>query len=196
MPSSSILDPRRAAVGAIAALVFIAPTADAQQQPPGMRPPSVDTVPRPAAKPDDVASPDAIIKALYDVISGPAGQKRDWDRMRSLFVPHARLIPTQVRGTGAGAVVLSVDDYIERAGPGLERNGFFERELARKTESFGNIMHVFSTYDSKRTAADEKPFARGINSIQLLKDGNRWWVVSVFWDSEREGNPIPEKYLK
>jgi hypothetical protein len=161
------------------------------------RPPSVDTIPRPAANPSDVNSVDAILKALYDVISGPAGQKRDWDRMRSLFVPNARLMPTGPRqGGGAGAAVLSVDDYVNRAGPRLEAEGFFEREIHRTVEQYGNILHAFSTYESRRTAdLSEKPFARGINSIQLLKDGNRWWVVSIFWDSERPGNEIPSKYL-
>ena len=147
--------------------------------------------------PADVASVDAILKALYDVISGAAGQKRDWNRMRSLFVPHARLMPAVQRPTGgAGVAVLSVDDYVTRAGPGLETNGFFEREIHRTVEQYGNILHAFSTYESRRTAdLNEKPFARGINSIQLLKDGDRWWVVSIFWDSERAGNEIPAKYL-
>src|SRR5204863_6484908 len=87
----------------------------------------------PAARPADVKSMDAIIAALYDVISGPAGQKRDWDRMRSLFVPGARLIPSVASPNGgASARVLDVDGYIERAGATLERNGFFEREIARK----------------------------------------------------------------
>lgn len=161
------------------------------------RPPSTDSLPRPTANPADVASVDAILEALYDVISGPAGQKRDWNRMRSLFVPHARLMPAVQRPTGgAGVAVLSVDDYVTRAGPGLETNGFFEREIHRTVEQYGNILHAFSTYESRRTAdLNEKPFARGINSIQLLKDGDRWWVVSIFWDSEREGNQIPAKYL-
>jgi hypothetical protein len=150
----------------------------------------------PAANPADVASPDAIIAALYDVISGPAGQARNWNRMRSLFIPGARLIPTGLRpDSSVSHSVLTVEDYITRAGPGLERNGFFEREIGRTTETFGNVTHVFSAYDSKRTAQDEKPFSRGINSIQLLNDGKRWWVVTIFWDSERPNNPIPEKYL-
>lgn len=167
------------------------------QQPPAIRPPSIDTTARPAAQPADVSSVDAILKALYDVISGPAGQKRDWDRMRSLFVPNARLMPTGPRaGGGAVAAVLSVDDYVTRAGPRLEADGFFEREIHRTVEEYGNILHAFSTYESRRTAdLSEKPFARGINSIQLLKDGNRWWVVSIFWDSERPDNKIPSKYL-
>jgi hypothetical protein len=152
----------------------------------------------PAAKPADVASADAIITALYDVISGPAGQPRNWDRFRSLFIPGGRLIPATTR-TPEGTVrprILTVEDYIAGAGPGLERNGFFERELSRTSETYGSVTHAFSTYDSKRTPQDEKPFARGINSIQLLNDGQRWWVVTVFWDAERPENPIPAKYLR
>jgi hypothetical protein len=153
--------------------------------------------PKPAAaRPDDVKSAEAIVAAVYDVISGPAGQKRDWDRMRSLFVPGARLIPAVPKeGGGATARVLDVDGYIQRSGPVLERDGFFEREIARRTEAFGNIAHVFSTYESKHTKADPKPFARGINSMQLLKDGDRWWIVTIFWDSERASSPIPSEYL-
>ncbi len=161
-------------------------------------PPGIDTVARPAANPADVASLDAILKTLYDVISGPAGQARNWDRFRSIMVPNARLMPTGSRPGGAGASVsmLSAEDYVKRAGPGLERNGFFEREIHRVTEAYGNIVHAFSTYESRRTAdLSEKPFSRGINSIQLLKDGGRWWVVSIYWDSERPGNEIPAKYL-
>lgn len=151
----------------------------------------------PAANPADVASMDAIIAALYDVISGPAGKKRDWDRMRSLFVPGARLIPSGPRPAGGyGARVGTVEDYITRSAPYLESQGFYETDTARKTDAFGNIAHVFSTYDSRYKADDAKPFARGINSIQLLNDGKRWWIVTVFWQGEDEKNPLPEKYLK
>lgn len=169
----------------------------ASAQAPAPRRLSIDSLPRPTANPADVSSPDAILKALYDVISGPAGAKRDWDRFRSLFVLNARLIPTRPTPTGgASTTVWSADDYAATAGASLEKSGFFEREIARKTESYGNIMHAFSTYESRRTGDPaEKPFARGINSIQLLKDGNRWWVVSIFWDAERPGNEIPAQYL-
>lgn len=155
-----------------------------------------DTTAAPAADPADVASEDAIVAALYDVISGPAGEQRDWDRMRSLFVEGARLIPT---GRGQDGVarhrVMTVEDYIATSGPFLEGEGFFEVELHRVSEQFGNVTHAFSTYESRHTAADDEPFARGINSIQLFNDGARWWVVSVMWDSERPDNPIPPKYL-
>jgi len=150
----------------------------------------------PVAKPADVASPDAILATLYDVISGPAATKRDWDRFRSLFAPGARLIPTRAKPEGgASASVMSPDDYATSIGPRLEQNGFFEREIHKTVEQFGNVMHVFSTYESRRKAEDPQPFQRGINSIQLLKDANRWWIVTIYWDGERPGNTIPPKYL-
>jgi hypothetical protein len=150
----------------------------------------------PAAKPADVVSVDAIVAALYDVISGPAG-KRDWDRFRSLFIPGARLIPTGVRQTGeVVSRVVTPEDYVQRNGPFFEKEGFFEREAARRTETFGNIAHVFSTYESRHAKDESKPFQRGINSIQLMNDGKRWWIVTVFWQAEDEKNPLPEKYLE
>jgi hypothetical protein len=155
------------------------------------------TVAAPAANPKDVATVDSIIAAVYDVISGPAGQKRDWDRMRSLFVPGARLIPTGRRPSGeVGSRVLTVEEYITRSSPLLETNGFFEREIARHSEMFGNIVHAFSTYESRHKLDDAKPFARGINSIQLMNDGKRWWIVTIFWQGEDDKAPLPEKYLK
>ncbi|MGD8278377.1 MAG: hypothetical protein PVH00_10145 [Gemmatimonadota bacterium] len=149
----------------------------------------------PAARPADVASLDAIIAAVYDVISGPAGQKRDWQRFESLFVPGARLIPTGARPDGTGVVrVMTPSDYATSADSILAARGFFEREIHRVTESYGRIAHAFSTYESRWTPDDENPFQRGINSFQLFNDGQRWWVVSIYWDAERPGNPIPSKY--
>lgn len=151
----------------------------------------------PAANPADVASVDAIIAAVYDVISGPAGKKRDWDRMRSLFVPGARLIPTGPRQAGGyGSRVLTVDEYIERSSGFFEKEGFFEREAARRTEQFGQIVHAFSTYESRHAPDDAKPFQRGVNSMQLMNDGKRWWMVTIFWQGEDDKTPLPEKYLK
>lgn len=151
-----------------------------------------------AARPADVSSADAILAALYDVISGPAGQKRDWDRLHSLFLPeHGRLINTGRNADGTVRYrVMTPADYVATSGPVLERDGFFEKEIHRVQETFGNVTHAFSTYESRRTEADPTPFARGINSIQLLNAGTRWYVVTVFWDSERPDNPIPAKYLK
>lgn len=150
----------------------------------------------PAADAAEVATMDSIVAALYDVISGPPG-KRNWDRFRSLFVPGARLIPTGKRQTGeVSSRVLTPDEYIERSAPFLEKDGFFEREISRRLEKFGNIAHIFSTYESRHAKDDAKPFARGINSIQLMNDGKRWWVVTIFWQGEDAQNQLPAEYLR
>lgn len=147
--------------------------------------------PAPAAAKQDVESVDAIIKALYDVISGPAGKARDWNRFRSLFAPKAQLVAV----TTKRSLVMTPEEYMTSSGPYLEKNGFFEREIARKLDAFGDIAHAFSTYESRHLAEDPKPFARGINSIQLMKSKDRWWVVSVFWCEENENRPLPAEYL-
>jgi len=145
----------------------------------------------------DVTSIDAIITAAYDVISGPAGEKRDWERERSLYYPGARLIPTAKPGANDGLApqMLDVDGFIARVEPYFAEHGFFEKEIARRTEQFGHIAQVWSTYESRYNADDPEPFMRGINSIQLFYDGNRWWIVNIFWQQESAQDPIPEKYL-
>ena len=153
----------------------------------------------PAARPADVASPEAIVAALYDAISGPAGQARDWDRLRSLFAPGARMVPVVPRPGGAfAAMPVSADDYVRRSGETLTRFGFVERELARRTERFGHVVHVWSTYEGRFTApgAPRAEPIRGINSIQLTSDGTRWYVLSITWEAERPDQRVPAAYLR
>jgi hypothetical protein len=153
----------------------------------------IDSIP---ALEKDVSTIDGIIAALYDVISGPAGEKRNWDRMRTLFIPEAKMMSTGKRPDGSMSKrVRSVEEYISSSGPLLEKDGFFEREIGRSLEQYGGIVQVFSSYDSKRKVTDEAPFTRGINSIQLWNDGKRWWIVSILWQSETADNPIPQKFL-
>ncbi len=150
------------------------------------------------ANPADDSSIDAIMKAVYDVISGESGQKRDWERFRSLFHKDARMIPSGKNAqTGiVGARSFTPDEYIARSSPFMEKEGFFEREIARRTDSYGNIAQVFSTYASFHKADDKKPFARGINSFQLLNDEKRWWVLTIYWQNETPESPLPKEYLK
>ncbi|HEU4991557.1 MAG TPA: hypothetical protein VFT52_03585 [Luteimonas sp.] len=148
----------------------------------------------PPAAAKDVESIDAIVGALYDVISGPVGQPRDWNRMRSLFVPTARMIPVGVRPDGVALMrLLGVGDYIASSGPILLEKGFRERELARRTEQFGHIAHVFSTYEG--TIEGEEHPMRGINTLQLMNDGKRWWIVSLMWEGESPTLSLPAQYL-
>lgn len=160
-------------------------------------PAAAQAAPTPAiAKPADVVSPDAILAAVYEVISGPAGHARDWDRFRSLYLPGARLIPTGPKKEGSGffARTYTSDEYVARATPFFEKEGFYEKETARRMERYGNIVQAFSTYESRHDPK-EAPFARGINSFQLFFDGTRWWVVTVFWQAETPENPIPKEFL-
>jgi hypothetical protein len=166
------------------------------------RPKPVTSSQQPAAaqpnepKSADVASPDAILAAAYDVISGPAGQERDWDRMRSLFYPGAQLIRTAAQKEGGlSATFLTPGDYINRAGSYFKKNSFFEREVARRSERWGSIMQVFSTYESRHDPKDPTPFARGINSFQLFFDGTRWWIMTIYWAEETPQTPLPTEFL-
>jgi hypothetical protein len=170
------------------AVIVTAPLAARQATPQPVAPPAVDA--------QDVASVDAIIAALYDVISGDSGVVRDWDRFHSLFAPGARLIPVGVRqGSSVSARVMTPDDYAQAVGPRLEVVGFHEREVARRSESYGGIVHAFSTYESRHRGSDAQPFARGINSIQLFHDGTRWWIETVMWWGETPDTPLPARYL-
>ena len=161
--------------------------------------PSATRAPQ-AAAPADAASVDAIVRALYAGVSHPPGEDADWSHLRTIFLPAARLIPPQ-RPNG-DFTFLTAEDFIARVSKGIaarkaegKEAGFSEREVARKIDCYGNICQLFSTYESRYTSADPKPFARGINAIQLVKDGNRWWIVNVLWDQEAPEKPIPAAYL-
>ncbi len=180
-------------------VLLLSSTAAFAQTPTPAPPPLVGSIAGhpgwPAAKPADVASPEAILNAVYSVISGPQGQPRDWDRMRSLFIPDARLVPTVPAASHADVVVLTIDGYIARASSRMATMGFYESSVHNVTEHYGNIVQVWSTYESRHAPTDATPFVRGINSFQLLKDGDRYWIVNIFWDAETSDHPIPAKYL-
>ncbi len=192
MPSVKPWNKILAYTALIGAALYSASPCVAQSIPPAAHPVVTAVPPATAA---DVASVDAIVNAMYDVISGPAGRPRNWTRMRSLFVPGGRMLPTGPRaGGGVGVRILEVNDYVATSGPLLERRGFNEKELARRTVQFGHIAHVFSTYEGRWEA--DGTVIRGINSIQLMNDGSRWWIVSVFWEAESADNPLPPMYLE
>jgi hypothetical protein len=137
------------------------------------------------ANPDDVKSSDAIIASLYSVISGPAGQKRDWNRFKSLFSPSGKMAAIAKNREGKQVLVaMSPDDYIARSGPFLEKNGFFEKEVRRKTMKVMDMVQVFSDYESRNLPEDKKPFQIGTNAIQVYSDGSRWYIHSVLWQAK------------
>lgn len=146
------------------------------------------------ADPSDVTTLDAIIRAYYEVVSGPAGGTSDRERDKSLHVRDALVgVPGTDEAGQRQLVKMTLDEYHDRFG-GPRSEGFFEEEIHRVVHRFGNIAQVFSTYASS-TTPDGDAFDRGINSIQLTWDGDRWWIVSWIFDTERPGNPIPGSYL-
>ncbi len=142
----------------------------------------------------DVKTEDAIIKALYEVISGEPNTPRDWDRFRFLFKPEGRLIPTRKSDSGDLVIkTLTAEEYVQLFQSRIP-TGFFERELSRKSESYGTVTHAFSTYETKEKK-DGPVTNRGINSIQLFKDKDRYYIVTIFWCAESMGFPLPPQYL-
>jgi hypothetical protein len=149
---------------------------------------------RPEANPEDVSSPEAIVKAFHETLSGEKGEKRDWDRFRSLFLPDARIVATTRAGDAPGRQTWTANEYIKEIGKGVDKMKFQIKQLHSEQERFGDIAHVFSTFKESGTPID-KPFQRGLNSYQLWYNGERWWIYSMLWHGEREDTQIPSKYL-
>ena len=143
-----------------------------------------------AAPPADLAGIDQAIRGVYDVISGPPGQKRDFGKMRTLFAPNATLKAIGPKGIHGG----SLEDYIRRNAEALEKDGFTERELGRRVEVWGGLATAWSAYDGR--TADGSFHERGINSIQLVKVDGQWRVASILWQEETPQNPLPAALIK
>ncbi len=169
-----------------------------QPLPPGH--PAVSMPPKPVATwtadPKDVQTIEAIIDAYYDSVSGAKGEARDWERFVSLFMKDARFIVTRTIDGEVVPLALSPQEFVDSNRTYFERGGYFEKDIHREIDSFGHIAQVFSTYATRRAENDPEPYSRGINSIQLVNTGDRWWISTIMWDSEQPDiNPIPAIYL-
>lgn len=163
-------------------LAFIWQSADAQVIP---------------ARPSDVASPEAVIQAMYETVNRRPGEPFDWARLRTLFRPGATMIPARSQTDGEFRV-LSVEDFIAWVDEhtvigGTADQGFQEEEIAQRVERYGDIAQVFSTYQ-KRFWSASQILGRGINAVQLVRTQGRWWIVSLAWDEETDAGPLPERY--
>lgn len=144
------------------------------------------------ARTADVASIDGIVTAFYEVVSGPTGEPRDWERDATLYLPGVTFTPADVQDGAPVARTQAKDEWIAGANRFLVESGFVEREIHRVTRQFGNVAQVASAYEWE-TAAGET--GRGVNFIHLFHDGERWWITHATWDSERPDNPIPSELL-
>jgi hypothetical protein len=147
------------------------------------------------ARADDVSSIDGLMKAFYEVISGPAGEPRQWSRDRTLYIPGVRFVSMSANANREPvARVVDHQQFVDSTDAELAAKGFFEWEIHRETKRFGNIAHIFSTYESRITK-DGPVIARGVNSIEVFWDGKRWWIAGAIWDQERTDNPLPKEFL-
>jgi hypothetical protein len=173
----------------LTALALAAVTAGAQA------PSAHVVVPTLAPRPEDVGSIDGIVKAYYDVITGPAGQPRQWGRDRTLYWPGIRFFAAGVNKDGSPTVrVMTHQEFVDRVDAGAVKNGFDEHEIHRVTSRIGNIAHVMSTYEMHEIGTGPVT-GRGVNSLDLYWDGKRWWITAASWDDERPGSPIPREML-
>lgn len=170
-------------------LALTASTASAQQP---TSPRRTVVVEERAAADSDVVTIDGVMRAFYDVISGPKGQPRQWARDRSLYVKDIRFYPMTERAGKPVMSAMSHQQYVDQVDAGFVANGFMERETARCTRRFGNLAQVWSAYEEwTADPASAREPGRGVNALQLHWDGARWWITAVSWDSERPGNRAP-----
>jgi hypothetical protein len=160
------------------------------------------TTPTPEPPPPDSASLDLLLRALYEGISHRTGSEPDWKRLESLFVPGATLMPPRHPGDPRWRA-LTFEEFRQAVREGIadrreqgKPEGFIEREIGRQTEGYGTVTVVLSAYDARFEPDDSKPFLRGVNSIQVVRAGNRWAILSIAWDTEGPNNPIPERLLR
>ena len=152
------------------------------------------TAQMPSPRTEDVATLDGIIRAFYEVVSGPAGAPRQWHRDSTLYIPGVRFVAMDIRDRLPVANVMDHAQFVTDYNRLFVDSGFYEREIHRVTRHFGNLVHVFSTYENRTTEAGPVR-GRGVNSIQLFWDGRRWWIANATWEDERPDNPIPPEFL-
>jgi hypothetical protein len=148
----------------------------------------------PQPRPEDVASPSAVVRASYVAISGPPGQTLNLDRFRSLFLPQAQLVSVNVKDGQGVTRAMTVQEFTDMVTAKIGKDGHLEHEIAERVDMYGNIANVWSSYDARKTP-DDPQVMRGINSIQLMYDGKRWWISGAQWQHETAETPIPAKYL-
>lgn len=136
------------------------------------------------------AEPEGIPAALDAAISGFADKDRAC--MKALFTPDARLLFVSLGTDGAAGFRLeTLDDWIARVGA-RGHAVLEEKQLKSRIERYGGIAHVWSSYTLR---SDGKQVARGINSIQAIRDAGGWRITSILVQAESATTPLPGKYL-
>lgn len=147
-----------------------------------------------APQPEDWQTPEAIVHALYEVVSADAGEQRDWDRYRALFIEGAQLSVAMDASIGSGIMAMGAEDLIGQTETAYAASGFHELPLVTRVERHGLLASVMSSFEIRLRRSDEKPLVRGLNHFQLLNDGERWWIVSNIGVMETPSAPLPAEF--
>jgi hypothetical protein len=127
---------------------------------------------------DDWKSPESIISALYQTISAEPGVQRNWVRFRELFFDNAEMLMTIQSSQFSGIIASDIETLITQTDSAYGKTGFHEVEIAQKIIKYGHMANVYSSFEIKLKALDDKPLMKGLNHFQLLFDGDRWWIIS------------------
>lgn len=141
----------------------------------------------------DVSSINGIMNAFYEVVSGEAGAKRQWERDRSLHNPKAIYSYLSTVNGELKPVTLSLEDFHKETDNMVLATAFYETEINREVKVFGNIANVWSTYET-RLEKNAIVARRGINSVQLFYANHKWEIVSLVFDRETDQNRIPSTF--
>lgn len=142
---------------------------------------------------EDVSTINGLMKAFYEVVSGEAGEKRQWERDLSIHHPKAIYSYMTTINEESKQVTLSLEDFHKETDNMVLETAFYENEINREVKVFGNIANVWSTYET-RLEKNGIVARRGINSIQLFYNNNKWQIISLVFDRETENNRIPQTF--
>ena len=147
---------------------------------------------------EEASDPGAVVAEMYALLSGPGTEDRDWARFATLFLPSARLRIAFSQAPGETVHrEWTVPEFAEGAAVDYRaRSGFWEQATFERLEQFGSIAHCWSVFESREGDPANAPFARGINSIQLVLTEGGWRIVHLLWDIEQPHNPIPSGYAR
>ena len=148
------------------------------------------------ARPDDVATLDGIMNAYYEVVSGPAGQPRQWNRDHTLYIPDIRFVLMSEDASGKISTrSMTHQEFADDSTAALGNSAFYERELHRISHRFGDVAHILSTAE-QRVSPDGPATGHSIDSIELFWDGHRWWIINAnIWPGDRPGRPLSKEFL-
>ena len=133
---------------------------------------------------------DSVIARMYAGVCFEPGDRPNWSTEDEIFAPGARRVRINADGVFDFALASSLK-YVDRMIDSGEMPSFWEGEIWRETRLFGDMAHVLSAYETRRTR-NGRLLNRGVNSIQLFRREGRWWISAMIWRREGKNVVIPD----